>query len=310
MERQLSVWAAPGLVLFLVLCGALFGNPTGGSAGASEEDHAVAEVAEVDEPTTTDRTVVEDEEEPNSEETTGTSEEETTAGDEEEDDGGDEEIVKTGDGPTGTVSGRIVFKGTPPVMPDVLVGASQMGECCDDKMIISDRSLQVDENGGVADVVVTIKAKGVIADGAGQVIEMDQICCRFEPHVLLVPQGATVRYKNSDQTTHNVNIQAKKNPKKNPNLAGGSSLELGTVRDEEIPISCSIHTWMKSNVVVSKYTTVAKTAPDGTFEIPNVPPGEWSVDIWGEEVRAVVKRLKVTVEAGATTKLEWQVKKK
>jgi plastocyanin len=174
-------------------------------------------------------------------------------------------------------------------------------------MDTSDRSLRVSADGGVADVVVTIKAKGAEAAGAGQVFEMDQKCCMFEPHVLLVPAGATLRYKNSDGATHNVHLDAKKNAKVNNNLAPGSTLDLPVPKDDEIGVSCDIHTWMKAAVIVSKYATAGVSGADGRFEIDGVPPGEWTVEIWGERAKALDKQLKVKVEAGATTTVEWRV---
>jgi plastocyanin len=188
------------------------------------------------------------------------------------------------------------------------VPANQKEQCCADAMDTRDPStLLVSADGGVADVVVTIKAAGAEANGAGQTFEIDQKCCRFEPHVLLVPAGATVKYLNSDQTNHNVHTYANKNANKNSNLAGGSSMDAVVAKDEEFAVGCDIHTWMKAFVVASKFATADLSDADGRFEIDGVPPGEWTVELWGERVKGVEKKLKVKVEAGGTTTVEWRV---
>ena len=49
-----------------------------------------------------------------------------------------------------------------------------------------------------------------------------------------------------------------------------------------IRVKCNIHSWMRAfiGVVANPYFAVSGT--DGTFEIPNVPPGDYVVEAWHE----------------------------
>jgi plastocyanin len=330
MERQLSVWAAPGLILFLALLAFVFGHPPGAGAPGPAPSVA-ARPSEPPPPVTAlpaskpaavppkakaegQHKPVQAPAAPPASEKPVAAPAQAAAEAEAEKPAAEPpapaaEIAKTGDGPTGKVVGRIVFEGPPPKPSEpIAVPAAQREQCCADGMDTRDPStLLVSADGGVADVVVTIKAAGAEADGAGQTFEIDQKCCRFEPHVLLLPAGATVRYLNSDQTNHNVRTSAKKNENRNSNLAAGSSMEVVVSKDEEFPIGCDIHPWMKGYVVSAKFSTADLSDADGRFEIDGVPPGEWAVEVWGERVKAADKKLKVKVEAGATTTVEWRV---
>ena len=40
-----------------------------------------------------------------------------------------------------------------------------------------------------------------------------------------------------------------------------------------IPVKCNVHPWMKSYVAVFKHSYFAVTGKDGSFQLPNLPPG-------------------------------------
>ena len=63
---------------------------------------------------------------------------------------------------------------------------------------------------------------------------------------------------------------------------------------------------MKGYAFVTDATHWAKTAPDGSFEIKGLPPGEYELSWWHEEL-GKGKTAKVTVEAGKQATLEHKV---
>jgi plastocyanin len=318
MERQLSVWAAPGLILAVALIAFVFGHAP--RSGARAQPAPVAEAAPApgaSAPAALPIAVGASKEKPAEpakpapKEPKPVAAEPKAAASAPPKPAAASPSVGTGGaaaGPPGKLVGRIVYDGVPPPpAAPISVPAGFVAECCAAEMDTSDHSLRVSPDGGVADVVVIVKAAGAEADGSGRVFEMDQRCCRFSPHVLLVPAGATVRYLNSDPAVHNVHTYATKNGIKNSNLAAGSALELTLPKDEEFKVACDIHPWMNAYVVVAKFETSGLSDAGGRFEIDGIPPGEWAVELWGERVKAKEKKLSVRVEPGATASAEWRV---
>ncbi len=314
MERQLAVWAAPILVLVAVLVGVLFGHAPGKRPAARAVANAEPEEAapETVTPTPAPKPAEKPAPEPEPEEPVEPEPEPPKPAPEpepepEEVKPAEPTIEKTGDGPTGTVVGRVVVGGkAPKAKPDISVAGQQLEDCCAEDMDRGDRSLVLGAGGGVSFAVVEIKTKEK-ADGTGQTFVLDQKCCRFEPHVLAVPMGATIEYKNSDPIGHNVNSLSRKNTPFNNNVGANSSFTKVAEKNEAIPIACDIHPWMKATVYAAKSPYFSATGPDGSFEIPDVPPGKYSVDVWHERGKA---KGKVEVVAGATTTVELQLKVK
>ena len=207
---------------------------------------------------------------------------------------------------TGTITGTITFEGDRPEPKPKLtinekesVGCKHTGPAIDDQ----DRSLLISDAGGIANVVLTIEAKGFDLKLPEEPITLDQQGCRFEPHVVVVPVGATLKYGNSDDTNHNIHTFAKKNQAINKNVAGGSDMEQKLDKDEVIDVKCDVHTWMKGYIVVTDATHWAVSDADGNFTISGLPAGDYKISYWHEEL-GKGKSDSVTVAAGETAKMD------
>ena len=147
----------------------------------------------------------------------------------------------------------------------------------------SNRSLVV--NGGkVQHVVVTLEPRGhdPVVPLRAEPQLLDQIGCRFEPHVLVVREGETVSYRNSDGVNHNVNLKAKKNPKFSETVAPDGVRDSAVSRAEEIEVRCDIHPWMNAQVMVVEQPYFAVSSSDGSLRIEGVAAGEYRVEYWHE----------------------------
>ena len=212
-------------------------------------------------------------------------------------------------GATGTLVGRIVLKGgAPPSLPPLVFDAESSEGCCETPMDDTNRSLVVDASGGIAWAVIEAKVRGAEVDGAGRVVALDQRCCRYEPHVVVVPKGGTMRYLNSDGITHNVHNFARKNSLLNNNVPAGSDFEVEVPYDEVIEHKCDIHSWMRSFVYVAEYPFTDVSGLDGSFEIAGLPPGEHSVTVWHESTRR--GRVKAEITAGGRTEITIELSRK
>ena len=110
---------------------------------------------------------------------------------------------------------------------------------------------------------------------------LDQKGCRYEPHVIALMTGQTLKVLNSDPTMHNVHAQpnAPSNPQWNMSqMPKGAPIEK-TFHDPEamMPFKCNQHPWMKAYVNIAANPFYAISDADGKFEIKGLPPGEYTI---------------------------------
>jgi plastocyanin len=118
----------------------------------------------------------------------------------------------------------------------------------------------------------------------------------FLPHVLAITRGSTVDFPNDDPIFHNVF-----------SLSSAASFDLrrypkGQSRSQPFPkagivkVYCNIHSHMSATILVmdNPYFTIPNL--DGSFELPNVPPGQYTLVGWHERVGE--RRTAVRVERG------------
>ncbi len=63
-----------------------------------------------------------------------------------------------------------------------------------------------------------------------------------------------------------------------------------------MPLKCDVHFWMVSYLHVLTHPFFAVTGDDGSFTIPNLPPGTYTIEAWHEKLGAQTQT--VTVQAG------------
>ena len=197
----------------------------------------------------------------------------------------------------GKIAGRILFEGERPKVKPLTVAAAQSVGCCaaSENVDDQDRSLLIGEGLGIANVVVSLTVKDAKVQVSEKPVVYNQKSCRFEPHVLVVPVGTTVSFKNSDKCVHNVHLYAFHNTGFNRAVPGGKDVKGTFKRAEAIKVSCDIHPWMTGYVVVTDATHWALTDAKGDFSLEGIPAGTYELNVWHEKLGKA--KAEVTVKA-------------
>jgi plastocyanin len=121
----------------------------------------------------------------------------------------------------------------------------------------------------------------------------------FSPHVLAVLVGTTVDFHNADAVLHNVFSPDSCADKFNLGTWPKGEIRSYTFKKEceAATLLCKVHPEMEAFVVAVPTPYFAVTKPDGSFHIPDVPDGSYTVKVWHPKLKAAQKAVKV---AGAT----------
>lgn len=147
-------------------------------------------------------------------------------------------------------------------------------------------------------------------DAPTEHVLVDQRKMAFIPHVLVVLQGTTVDFQNSDPVGHNVYWPSiSGNKKLSHNLGTWPKGEKKSFQFNDLgaaSLLCNVHPEMSGYVVVVATPYFAVTGKDGDFEIKNVPAGTYTVKTWSEDGKPTTQS--ITVE-NAPVQLDLTVKK-
>lgn len=203
---------------------------------------------------------------------------------------------------SGTVSGKVLFKGTPP--PARAVPVTTDAPVCGKEQQSED--LVVGPDKGIKYAVVRLIGVKGGAPFVAKPIEVDQRGCKFNPHVLVVPKGATLDILNNDGVTHNIHSHSTANDEFNKNQPGfKKKVSQKFEETERVRLTCDVHPWMSGWVVVAEDAFVAVTDASGSFKLAGVPPGTYKLEVWQEKLGTQSKD--VTVKSGADANVAFEL---
>ena len=183
------------------------------------------------------------------------------------------------------IEGKVQLQGKLPQPSRLEVEAKHQADCGKGKL---SPKLKVSAEGGVANTVVWIEGVpgGDISSAVEKNYELDQIHCEFNPHIQLIPKGATLSILNSDGFLHNVRafdetalmLFNDAMPKK------GQVLRKRFDKPGRILVRCGVHNWMHALVVVQDHPYYALTDEKGAFKIAGIPEGTYTIRAWHESL--------------------------
>ena len=203
----------------------------------------------------------------------------------------------------GSIAGRVRWPGPAPEREVIRIGKACPGH---PTTLLSDRLIV--EEGGVTDVLVHVRrglAGWEIPPAEPQTATVDQVGCRYTPHVVALRAGGTLRVTNGDELAHNVRLSARRNSvsRNVTQSRGAEPLEVVFPRPEQgIAVVCDLHPWMGARVHVLDHPFYDLTGAGGAFALGGLPPGEYEIEARHETLGRI--RETVMVEAGAETALD------
>ena len=156
--------------------------------------------------------------------------------------------------------------------------------------------LDVDDQAGLANVLVYVT--NGLPEGPYPLPEppvIDQNGCRYTPHVAGIMVGQDLKVLNSDELLHNVHSLSEVNRPFNRAMPAAIKQATFSFTDEEpvFRIKCDVHPWMSTYLGVFNHPYFAVTGPDGSFEIPGLPAGTYTVEAWHERLGTQVSGVTV-----------------
>ncbi|HUL33069.1 MAG TPA: carboxypeptidase regulatory-like domain-containing protein [Candidatus Eisenbacteria bacterium] len=183
----------------------------------------------------------------------------------------------------GTITGKVTYEGTPKKMRPI--DMSKEPSCA--KMYPTPppaESVVTGPGNILQDVVVFISAGAPDDPAPSTAAVFTQKGCRYIPHVLAFQVNQELKIVNEDQTSHNIHPMPKLNREWNKSQPPGTPpISEKYDKAEFIPVKCNVHPWMHGNFAVLKNSHYAVTGENGTFTLPRLAPGKYTVTAWQEE---------------------------
>jgi hypothetical protein len=202
----------------------------------------------------------------------------------------------------GTIDGVVTLSGAAPAKPPIKVDKNP--DYCGAS--IPDPTYTVGSSGGLANVIVYLKDVTKGKAGSSEPLALVNDHCMFSPRAQGGMVGEQIKVSSDDTVLHNTHLRFSQNNATIFNIAlpfkGFSVTKALPERPGLIDVKCDVHEWMRAWIMELDNPYYATTDADGHFNIKDVPPGSYTLEIWHEA--AGEKSQPVVVAAGKATKLK------
>lgn len=207
-----------------------------------------------------------------------------------------------------SITGAVRFIDTPPNLGPVKVSKDQ--DYCGDTL--PNETYLIDANGGLKNAVVFLETAPASAAADPQKLNVvENNGCRYLPRVLAMQKGERLRVRNNDPKLHIPHSYLNERtvfmlslPFKNSILDAGHKIrDAGILR-----LVCDTHAWMLGFIHVFDHSYFAITDDAGSFSIPNVPAGNYTLKAWHED--AGIKTQTITVSESSEVRVNFEFEKK
>ena len=204
-----------------------------------------------------------------------------------------------GNADAGTVSGRVNFQGKPAAQKTINMASDPNCVQANALPVYAEQEV-VNPNGTLKNVFVYVKngLEGRTFPAPSQPVTIDQVGCRYIPHVLGVMVNQPFRMRDGDPTVHNVHAMAENNPPFNIAMTGKGRTETRKFEKPEIMVKlkCDVHPWMTAWVGVVTSPFYGVTDDQGVFSFKNLPAGNYTIEAWHEQFGTQEREITVSGE--------------
>jgi len=208
----------------------------------------------------------------------------------------------------GTISGKITYEGTP-AKPKPIDMSKEPSCAKQHTTPITTETVVTGPGNSLENVVVYISAGAPDDAAPSEPATFDQKGCQYIPHVLALQVNQQLKVVNDDQTSHNIHPLAKVNREWNKSQPPGTPPIIDKYdKPEFIPVKCNVHPWMHGTFAVLKNSHHAISGQDGSFSLPNLPAGKYTVTAWHESYGEQTQE--VTISGSETKTISFVFKAK
>ncbi len=226
----------------------------------------------------------------------------------------------------GTVTGTVVWTGERPEPIEIEVPLHQ--ERCGEKQ--RSPTLAIGRRGGIANSVVWLegitRGRPLVVPTEPTHVSLDN--CAFSPHVIAVPVGTTVAFRNAEPILHNVHAMFIDRAGRTRTWFSEGLPEPGSMYETRIEqpgvvkwVDDAGHPWMLGWMHAFEHPYFAVSDSEGRFQLTGIPPGQYVVRAWHEGFRVtgetesrrpvysapIVLSRPVTVSSGHDTPIDFTI---
>lgn len=154
---------------------------------------------------------------------------------------------------------------------------------------------------------VVVYLEGILPPSSSLALaaKMEQFNRQFSPEILVIEAGAKVSFPNLDPIFHNIFSLSHAKSFDLGNYPKGETRIVTFTKPGIISVSCHLHANMTGTIVVAPNRWNTRAGSDGHFELPDVPPGQYTVVAWHKA--AGFFRQQVRIEAGRAEHIEFLI---
>jgi plastocyanin len=133
---------------------------------------------------------------------------------------------------------------------------------------------------------------------------IDQRDKQFVPYVTALQVGTSVLFPNSDNVRHHVYSFSPAKKFELPLYAGVPAEPVIFDKEGFVTLGCNIHDWMVAYVAVLTTPYFQITGREGRALLNNLPPGQFTVEVWQPSLKGAPDKFAQQVDLSATSTKE------
>ncbi len=148
----------------------------------------------------------------------------------------------------------------------------------------------------IRNVIVSLKVPpGVEKPSPSPPVVVEMRGCVFRPHVVALQAGQTLRFVNADDKGMSVHLFPAVNPEANYSRPRrGDQQDFQLKAEPPFRAKSDVHPWSSVWIAVFDHQYFTVTGEDGSFQLPDVPPGKYTIEAWHEKFGTLQREVELT----------------